>query len=174
MPTIDTLYPEFLSDPLAYREAETRWQAEWAKLVESADPRDQWTTPWLQTAFADGTPCLDGNPIFSAVSLPRRLGVRVLQLDPSEAGGEVASWTDFFAKGEPEQIDELVVACVLTTETLYYSLDLMRQWMRHGEKRIVTVHDRTLYQQFPGAATEISAFRAPEPDLDRSRPAAAA
>ncbi len=57
----------------------------------------------------------------------------MLQLDPAEGEDEFTFWLDTFAKGEPEQVHELVIACTLTQNTLNQSLDLMHQWVTRGQ-----------------------------------------
>ncbi|HVN30146.1 MAG TPA: hypothetical protein VMT64_16725, partial [Candidatus Binataceae bacterium] len=63
----------------------------------------------------------------------RRIVVRVLQGPPDpENPGDFTYWTDKFAKGDPEELDELVIACVLSDETLAQATDLMMRWARDG------------------------------------------
>src|SRR5438105_15742731 len=115
---VKPLFPNFLNDPNEYHQAETLWRERWDELVRRVGQERQWVTPWLTTTFANGTPFADGNPIFSAVAPDRRLGVRVIQVEPSEEPRELSYWTDTFAEGEPEAIKELVIACTLTPQTL--------------------------------------------------------
>jgi hypothetical protein len=128
-----TLFPHFLDDPDEYRQAETLWRERWEELVRRVGQGRQWVTPWLTTTFADGTPFADGNPIFSAVAPDRRLGVRVIQVEPAENPHELAVWTDTFAEGEPEAVKELVLTCALTQKTLGDSLALMERWITKEE-----------------------------------------
>ena len=123
------LHPNFLRDEAEYHEAERLWNQRWTEIVIKANQREQWETPWINTNFADGTPLMDGNPLFSAVCHARRLGIRVIQLEPTGNPRELDVWTDRFATGEAEEIDELVLSCVLTNETLFACLDMMNQWI---------------------------------------------
>ena len=127
------LFRNFLSDPAEYRQAEALWNGRWNERRECARDRDEWKTPWLSTAFADGTRFGDGNPIFSAFSPSRRRGIRVIQLEPSEDPRDLYFWIDAFDKDGPEKIDELVISCVLTRETLFDAMDMMSQWMDEGK-----------------------------------------
>jgi hypothetical protein len=111
----------------------TLWHDQWNKLLSESGEQAEWKTPWIDNSFADGTPFLVGNPIFSAVCPSRRLGVRVIQHDPSEGHTGLSYWTDTFAAGDPEEVHELVMACVLTSETLRECLALMSQWVRGEE-----------------------------------------
>jgi hypothetical protein len=126
---VKVLFPGFLSDPKEYALAEAIWRDRWLDLVRRVGQEWLWQTPWLNTNFADGTPSRDGNPIFSAVSLPRRLGVRVIQVEPAHNPRELSVWTDTFAKGEAGSIKELVITCVLTGQTLLDVVDLMKRWI---------------------------------------------
>lgn len=129
MPTL--LHPKFLSDEEEYARAEALWKQRWQQLMDETGQGESWQTPWFNTAFLDGTPFRDGNPIFSAVCPSRRLGVQVIQLDPTEHDLEFRARADTFAKGDPEEVRYLAIACVLSDETLPRAIDAVRQWIRH-------------------------------------------
>jgi hypothetical protein len=126
---VNYLFAHFLSDPREYKQAETVWRACWDDLVRRVGQQELWKSPWANTYSVNGTPIQDGNPIFSAISPRRRLGVRVIQLEPADNPRELYVWTDTFAEGSPEEIKELVVSCVLTNQTLHDAVDLMKQWI---------------------------------------------
>ena len=130
------LFPRFLDDPAEYEAAERFWTSQWGDLVSRIGAQDLWETPWLNTRFADATPCRDGNPIFSAWCPSRHLGIRVIQLEASGNPREIQFWTGTFAKGEPEAVSELVISCVLTRETLHQAMDMMSQWIQGEEIRV--------------------------------------
>jgi hypothetical protein len=130
------LFPDFLQDPRQYEQAESVWQRSWQDLIGRTGTLDLWETPWFSTNFNDGTPCRDGNPIFSAVSPTRRLGIQVIQLEPEENPREITYWMDTFAKGEPEEVNELVIACVLSDQTLLDAVNLMRQWITREQVQL--------------------------------------
>jgi len=130
---VQPLLADFLNDRRQYGEAERLWRARWEELLRRVGQEAEWVSPWLKTTFADGTPFADGNPIFSAVAPQRRLGVRVIQLEPSEDPPELSFWIDTFAEGEPESIKELVIACVLTPQRLDECLGLMERWITGEE-----------------------------------------
>lgn len=133
---VDYLYPSFLSNPYEYEQAEALWRDRWEELLRWAGQREErWKTPWLNTDLANGVPCRDGNPIFSAICPSRRLGLRVIQLEPSGEPRELYFWIDMFGEGE-ETIKELVISCALTEETLYDALNLMSQWLTRQEVRL--------------------------------------
>jgi hypothetical protein len=133
------LFPGFLNDQTQYTQAQNHWNDVWSALISRLGQRFKWETPWLNTTFADGTPCQDGNPIFSAVSKSRKLGVRVIQLSPPSTtpsgpppGDELSVWTDTFDDPRFGMITELVLACVLTERTVSEAVDLLDQWVIHG------------------------------------------
>ncbi len=127
------LFRNFLDDPHEYSEAERLWRRVWDDLTKGLRQKGRWITPWAETKFADGTPERDGNPIFSAIDPSRHLAVRVIQMKQT-SGPELSFWTDTFAPGQKEAADELVIACVLSDETLRQAIDLMTQWA--AEKRV--------------------------------------
>ncbi|MBI1830550.1 MAG: hypothetical protein HYR84_03755 [Planctomycetes bacterium] len=124
------MFPKFLDDPAEYARAEELWKNEWHALVRSVGQEHLWQTPWLNTQFSNGTPFLDGNPIFSALCPGRRIGVRVIQVEPEgDNSDEFTTWTDTFASGDQEAIQELVIHCALTQETLKRAVDAMKRWL---------------------------------------------
>jgi hypothetical protein len=128
------LFASFLKNARKYEQAELLWQSRWRDLVDALGQQPLWESPWHDTRFADGTPCRDGNPIFSAVNRKRRLGIRVIQFEPGNDPGEISHWTDEFGQGRLA-IKELVVSCALSEETLRQAMDLMRQWLSRNERR---------------------------------------
>jgi hypothetical protein len=127
------LFPDFLKDPKEYEKAERLWAQTWSVLIKRLGQRKNWKVPWFENKFGNGEPCLDGNPIFSALDRRRRIVVRVLQAPPdSEREDDFNYWTDIFGRGDPEELDELVISCVLSDETLAKATDLMTKWAAHG------------------------------------------
>lgn len=126
-------YPRFLTDPAEYDKAAAFWSSRWEQLLAWAGQLGAWEHPWANTTFADGTPCRDGNPIFSSICPERRLAVRVIQQEPGNDPKELNFWTDTFAKGDPLATRELVVSCVLTPETFNSVSDLIAQWITKEE-----------------------------------------
>ena len=126
------LFPDFLRDPRQYDQAQALWAEKWEELVRRAGQAAAWESPFYTTTYVDGTAFRDGNPIFSAADPVRRLGVRVIQFEPTGDTGEMASWLNTFAKGEPGEVEELVISCSLTDATLSKACDLIRQWITKG------------------------------------------
>jgi hypothetical protein len=126
------LYPGFLRNEQEYTEAERFWQSLWDRVMRLSGKATEWNSPWLQTAFRDGTPFRDGDPIFSAICQSRRLGVRIVQNEPGEEGGycdfNVTEWDP-----DCQGISVLVISCVLTDQTESRASDLLYSWAEKGE-----------------------------------------
>jgi hypothetical protein len=129
---MDFLFPDFSRDAGHYQLAQAFWLRNWEELIRELGQAHLWKAPHYTTTFVDGIPCQDGNPIFSAVDPTRRLGVRIIQFEPTSEEGELVSWVDTFAKGEPEEIKELVISCSLTHETIARARDLIREFIAEG------------------------------------------
>jgi hypothetical protein len=132
----EILYPGFLTDPKEYDKVASLWRGRWQQLITWAGQQQAWKDPWINNTFANGTPCLDANPIFSAVCPTRRLGVRVIQQEPADDPRELSFWTDTFGADDPLAIKELVISCVLTAETLNNVSDLLYQWITEEEVQV--------------------------------------
>jgi hypothetical protein len=129
------LFPQFLSDVGQYEQAEAYWREMWAAVVSLAGRAHEWRSPWLDNRFGDGSPCRDGNPIFSAVNDREKRGVQILQYQhtaPDEV--DLDWWLDFFGeKTEPTSIQKLVVSCVLSDCTAGKVQDLLVDWVTRGQ-----------------------------------------
>jgi hypothetical protein len=143
------LFRNFLSDAVEYDGAEALWRERWEELRERIRERDEWETPWLTTGFNDGSHCRDGNPIFSAVSRLHRRGIRVIQLQPSADPRDLCFWIDTFEDGGARKIDELVISCALTRETLIDVMNMMSQWIEGGQ---IELSQEGYYPVFPTRA----------------------
>ncbi len=124
------LFPDFLQDPKQYAEAEAFWQTLWSKIVATSSQAAEWRFPWLNTHFQNGSPCRDGNPIFSAVNEKRQRGIRVIQTEADSQESNLHSWGDYFgAKDDPESLRELVISCVLSERTACQASELLGKWI---------------------------------------------
>jgi len=124
---VENYFEKFLSDPLEYENSEKYWGAIWGKVVRATGVRDVWSTPWVGT----GSPLIkDGNPIFSAIAPIMRRGVRIVQLAPVEPGLDFQIWLDTFGDDprDPESINELVIACVLSDVAAVQAESCMMDW----------------------------------------------
>ena len=59
--------------------------------------------------------------------------MHVIQLKPADDPKEFYVWSDTFAKGTPKAVKELVISCVLTDQTLFEAVDLMKRWIIEEE-----------------------------------------
>ena len=125
---VENLFENFLGDPHQYQQSEEFWKDLWRDVVRSAGHHDDWLTPWLGT----GSPLIkDGNPVFSAFSPLLRRGIRIVQQEPVEPGLDFQVWLDAFGgpPTDPESINELVVACVLSDVAAHYARSAMMAWV---------------------------------------------
>jgi hypothetical protein len=127
------LFPNFLSDPREYAQAEAFWKQTWDELKRLAGQPHEWITPWLQTVYADGTPFQDGDPIFSAWAPARLFGVRIIQHMPTTDEMELAFWIDVVGDEWTGQVRTLVISCALSDQAAYFALDLILSWMLFGK-----------------------------------------
>src|SRR5260370_23659459 len=97
------LFPNFLIDGREYQQAEAFWLKNWTELTRAVGQTQLWKSPFYTTTFVRGTPCRDGDPIFSAVDSARRLGIRVIQFEPAADTGAIVFCVDTSANGEPEE-----------------------------------------------------------------------
>jgi len=123
---VQHLFAEFLSDERVYRDAERYWFDLWEGVEK--DSRKGWHQPWFQPL----PPSISqGNPIFSAVSLRLRRGVRIIQSAPAEEGLEFVAYPDTFGGSvfDPHAIHELVISCALSDAAARLALSLIRPWV---------------------------------------------
>ncbi|MGX9773268.1 hypothetical protein D3C87_579620 [compost metagenome] len=75
----DILFATFLDDHAVYAQVQAYWQARLAFL-------DGQCTPYLRTAFANGQPFYDGNPIVNLANWQTGKAARIVQQCPREFG----------------------------------------------------------------------------------------
>jgi hypothetical protein len=130
---VQHLFPHFLHNPGEYAQAEAYWRRLWDELARFLGQQQEWRHPWLQTAYADGTPFRDGDPIFSAWSPSRKLGVRVIQNEPQQQSLELNFWPDIVGdEWSGGEVHTLVISCALSRQAADLARDLILSWMRDG------------------------------------------
>lgn len=77
---------------------------EWEKLWQSLEP----TKVLWEDVRNEET---DGNPILVKTCPEKRIAVRIIQFFDEAYQNVYTSYEDCFAEGEPEETDELVIAC---------------------------------------------------------------
>ena len=121
-------FSRFLHDEAEYRASERFWLDLWNQI----DSRDRfgygWKAPWFEPLPPDLS---EGNPIFSAVSVELRRGIRIIQDEPKEGGLELVAYPDTFDGPihDPRSIKELVVSCALSDVAARVALEFMRPWV---------------------------------------------
>ena len=101
------------------------WRLCWKFAINRAEGCDPWESPWLNVCFDDSSQFRDGNPIFSAFSHGRRLGIRIIQLDESWEKEGVKVWQDIGIDG----VKTLVMACSLTEPNMLHVFELIKRWI---------------------------------------------
>jgi hypothetical protein len=130
---VQHLFSRFLADPEEYAHAEAYWRTLWDRQARFLGQQSEWQKPWLQTAYADGTPFQDGDPIFSAWSPSRKLGVRVIQNEPQRQALELVFWTDVVGdQWSGGEVRTLVISCALSRQSADLAQGLFRNWMGEG------------------------------------------
>ncbi len=130
------LCPNFLQDPTEYASAEAYWRRLWDGLVRLTGQWGEWEAPWLRTTFANGTPFRDGDPIFSAISAARGLGVRIVQHEQGDGGLQPKLWIDRFGDEEDGVVRVLVISCALSEYSANCARDLILSWMVAGKVQL--------------------------------------
>jgi hypothetical protein len=139
---VEHLFPGFLEDPAEYAAAEAYWEQLWEQALALTGQWEEWESPWLQTKYANGTPFRDGDPIFSARCLSRRLGLRVIQNDPRGQTQQLGWWVDSLAVEWPGgEIKTLVIACSLSIQSAKIALKMMESWMLWGVVSVIRPQD---------------------------------
>jgi hypothetical protein len=133
---LQQLFPHYLHDPAEYAQAEAYWRDLWDELARFAGQQKDWQHPWLRTTYADGTPFQDGDPIFSAWSPARKLGVRIIQNEPQANGAELDYWHDVMGDRGTGEVQTLVISCTLSRQTANLARSLILSWMRDGKVSI--------------------------------------
>jgi hypothetical protein len=130
------LFPRFLDDPEEYAAAEAYWRRLWDEVAGLAGAAWEWKHPWLQTAYADGTPFRDGDPIFSAWAPSRNLGLRVIQNRPHRQDPALEFWPDVVGDEWSGEVRTLVISCELSRQTAALARGMIFSWLRYGKVSI--------------------------------------
>jgi hypothetical protein len=87
---------------------------------------------WLSTSFADGTPFLDGNPIFHGLFEKENKGIRIIQEEPECDDTEISAWIQESEIPGGRHIQELVIALELSEASQAIATRLMKSWIPEG------------------------------------------
>ncbi|MGH7134187.1 MAG: hypothetical protein ACREHD_00520 [Pirellulales bacterium] len=161
------LFPDFLSDHHEYAKTEAYWLHEvWERIPESYRRFGGWRPAW----FTAGPPH-DGNPIFTAVSVSLRKGVRVIQYEPLMTGVslELDFWLDTVGgpATDPRTFQELVIACSLSMESAALAHKFISAWLTGSIEMMTSSNDRegfvTVSNHGRLRRTELVSLRQPRP-----------
>jgi hypothetical protein len=168
---VQHLFPRFLEDPAEYDQAEAYWRRLWDELARFAGQQREWRHPWLQTAYADGTPFRDGDPIFSAWCPSRKRGVRVIQNEPQEQELELDFWSDIVGDEWSGEVQTLVISCALSKQAADLAQNLILSWMLHGRASVSRPHHGPLVVGPPWGVPALKPWATGQPEA--LQPAAA-
>ncbi|AQR69973.1 hypothetical protein BZG29_17775 [Janthinobacterium sp. LM6] len=124
----DFLFADFLEDQATYAALQAYWQARLAFL-------DGQCTPYLRTAFANGQPFYDGNPIVNLADRNAGKAARIVQQCPQEFGPCYTSFGQAIelAGGDGHRpAREKIIVLTLTQATAQQAEDELRAWFAPG------------------------------------------
>lgn len=125
------LHKRFLSNAKEYRESENFWCNLCEKSIESNTNNSKWKV-WFNTYYADGTPFLDGSPIYSLISSNKKKGVAIYQEEPTIDNIKITAWMDKFGAVDKNDdfVEELVITCELSEESAKIAEELITEWVK--------------------------------------------
>jgi hypothetical protein len=126
------LIPSFLDNEVEYARAEQYWVSLWNRIDPQSRDLSGWRQPWLRHGRVERAALLDGNPIFSAYAPEHRKGIRIIQHPATTTDLEFEWWMDTFGDpaGDPNSVEELVIACALSEEAAAMAAELLSSWVR--------------------------------------------
>ena len=125
------LYKNFLSNLEQYKAAEDFWRNLCEKtIVKYLGQKHGWKV-WLNVHFCDGTPFLDGNPMYSLISPDSKKGIAIYQHEPTEDKIIFGAWMDKFGPIDETQdfVEEIVIGCELSEESAQLAKELIEIWV---------------------------------------------
>lgn len=120
----DFLFADFLEDHAVYAAAEAYWQARLAFL-------DSQCAPYLRTAFSNGQPFYDGNPIVNLADRNAGKAARIVQQCPQEFGPCYTSFgqaIELAGSDGHRPAQEKIIVLTLTEDSAQKAVDELRDW----------------------------------------------
>ena len=120
----DFLFADFLDDPAAYAAAQAYWQARLAFL-------NGLCAPYLRTAFANGQPFNDGNPIVNLADRAAGKATRIVQNCPREFGLDYTSFEqaiELACSDGQRPAREKIIVLTLTANSAQRAEEELRAW----------------------------------------------
>jgi hypothetical protein len=129
------LFPDFLEREGAYRACENYWRGLIRGIEDELGQRGGWPR-WMPTTWGDGTPQLDGDPIYQGYCKHQGRAFKIIQTAPADGLGIVA-WLKNYADdpvfddrhGDAWPPIVLVVGLCLSEETAEQAVTLIKEWM---------------------------------------------
>lgn len=124
----DFLFSDFLEDQTTYGALQAYWHARLAFL-------DGQCAPYLRTAFANGQPFYDGNPIVNLADRNAGKAARIVQQCPVEFGTCYTSFEQAIelADGDGHRpAREKVIVLTLTPDSAQRAEEELRAWFMPG------------------------------------------
>jgi len=122
---VKILHPQFLEGRQQYAAAEQYWKGLFDQLAEE---RGYAYRTYINNRFGDGTPMMDGNPIFSAYMPALNRAVRIIQHEPEDKDA-IVSWTNDTEWEDGSPFTELVISLVLTETTADAARKKIEAWL---------------------------------------------
>ncbi|MEH2324168.1 MAG: hypothetical protein V7K32_11435 [Nostoc sp.] len=128
------LFKTFLSNIQEYKASEYFWRNLCESILIKNQGQEHGWEIWLNIHFIDGTPFLDGSPIYSLISPDNRKGICIYQDEPSKATMSIVAWMDKFGSIDDDEnfIEELVITCELSEESSQLAGELMETWVKEN------------------------------------------
>ncbi len=128
---VNHVFKNFLSNIEEYKASEKMWCNLCENiLVKNHGQKHGWKT-WLNVHFVDGTPFLDGSPIYSLISPDNRKGICIYQDEPSKEIISIGAWMDKFGPiDDGNFVEELVITCELSDESSQLASELIEVWVK--------------------------------------------
>lgn len=114
-------FDAYLNDEQVYISLKNFWIDLFFDILdEKGLEKSDWIAPFYSTRYANGESFMDGNPIFSALSIDNRI-IRLIHenLDEVESHWEEMN----------EEKDELVIVCGLPSKSADAVANLIRNWL---------------------------------------------
>ncbi len=124
-------YKNFLQELKLYNECEKIWGDLFKSKMPSMSVAASWNN-WLKKSYSNGQFRMDGNPIFSAISLEMKKAVKVVQYPSGEGYVDAARIELFGDDFDEEKISVLVFSCVLSQASVDNFKELLNSWI-NGE-----------------------------------------
>jgi len=139
---VEHLFKNFLEDQNVYILNVSYWQKTVTKILAESHWQKMQFKEYLNTSFANGTPFLDGNPIFNAV-FENNKAIRIIQEEPESNEVAIAAWLD---QVEDETIPELVITLELSKESKQIADDFIKAWIVENVdvKKMQRLIDKTI------------------------------